>query len=780
MKCTLKRLALLAATMVSAAALLSGCSGDDGAAGKDGINGIDGINGTNGVDGKDAQVTPGETCVVCHGDGKSASVDALHASSSNGDLDVTITAAGPSTTTPADLVVTFNVKVNGVAKTNYDGFYRSSRGYALYRLDGAKNRSALDSAAVSISGGTNGDYTITIPGAAANLDSRYLLTIWNAAEAALADEARPAGYRAIVLFDYPAAPVTDLLGSTSTSCEDCHGGAGNGFHYGYPAYGGKTCVVCHDAANTNYPRLVNVAHGIHNSANMPTGKFTLSTVDGADTWDYSIAFPSYMDNCSICHQTGAPLTAANSKTVDYNFCMTCHQNWDGFTSTSMPAGHVNYTAATNCNACHSADASLATVGGMHNAAELSTGNGGLLYDGVDVGVVEGAKIEQKITGVTRTDDKLAITWTATYDGAAVNPCNATPTATAPSFAHKGISLVDHGAVTVVNHNFSILKGFFQGDDVTNANNGNTSPGQPNSTNVDFTAGTGNTACVNNVATTTVTLTAKEALLTGKGRIGLQGKPVMKHTPTGKLFYVRAKSPVYDYNVADGSAAAVRRTVADTDKCLKCHIGSLYQHGGNRIDSVELCVMCHNEASSDQNNRVTMGVTASEAYDGKVGQTYGFKSMLHAVHASGEAGQTPYVLYRTRGIYAFAPDATLIPNWITSPVDKILVYGGDPAVAAAMQPHNFITAHYPRNLNDCSACHPSTFSRIADQSKAAPTTVDAGAAPWDNQLDDTLMGATTAACTSCHRSAIAMLHAEKEGFAPSILEAGWQTILDLFN
>jgi OmcA/MtrC family decaheme c-type cytochrome len=255
---------------------------------------------------------------------------------------------------------------------------------------------------------------------------------------------------------------------------------------------------------------------------------------------------------------------------------------------------------------------------------------------------------------------------------------------------------------------------------------------------------------------------------------------MKHTATDKLFYVRAKSPVYDYNLADGSAAAVRRTVAETDKCLKCHVGSLYQHGGNRIDSVELCVMCHNEASSDQNNRVAMGVTASEAYDGKVGQTYGFKSMLHAVHASGEAGQKPYVLYRTRGIYAFAPDATLIPNWITSPNDKILVYGGDPAVAAAMQPHNFITAHYPRNLTDCLACHAADFSRIADQSKAAPTTIDAGAAPWDNQLDDTLMGATTAACTSCHRSTVAMLHAEKEGFVPSILQAGWQTIIDLFN
>ncbi|MDD2734420.1 MAG: hypothetical protein PHF56_10805 [Desulfuromonadaceae bacterium] len=765
MKRMLKRLTLLAATIVAAASLLAGCSGDDGAAG---------ANGLNGTNGKDVAVTPAEACAACHGGG-AASVDTVHASSSNGDI--AVSAIDTSTSTATDLIIKFNVKINGSNKSTYYDAY----GGDGYRLRGdTLAREAV--AGITLVSNGSGNYTATIPNGVttnAGVNSRYLFYVKNTADAALASASRPAGYRAYITFDYPAAPIADLLGS-SAACADCHGSFGNGFHRGAPSYGGKTCTVCHDASNTTYPRTVAMVHGIHNSANMPLGKFSLPNLAVPPrTWEYSIAFPSYLDNCSICHQTGAPLTAANSKPVSYDFCMTCHQNWDGF-GANLPAAHKSYTTATNCNACHSADPAMATVGGMHNAAEMSTGNGGLLYDGVDVGVVEGAKITQKITGVTRTGDKLAITWTATYNGAAVDPCNATPSATAPSFAHKQISLVDHGAVTVVDHNFSFLKGFFTGDDVTNANNGNSSPGQPNSTNVDFTS-TGNTACAANVATTTLTLTAKEALLTGKGRIGLQGKPVMKHTATDKLFYVRAKSPIYDYNLADGTAAAVRRPVADTDKCLKCHVGSLYQHGGNRIDSVELCVMCHNEASSDQNNRVAMGVDATEAYDGKVGQTYGFKSMLHAVHASGEAGQKPLVIYRTRGIYAFAPSEADMPStWPGASADKTLVYGGDPAVAAAMQPHNFLTAHYPRNLNDCSACHPSTFSSIADQSKAVATTVNAGAAPWDNQLDDTLMGATTAACTGCHRSDIVKLHTEKEGFIASILEAGRQTIIDLFK
>ncbi len=50
----------------------------------------------------------------------------------------------------------------------------------------------------------------------------------------------------------------------------------------------------------------------------------------------------------------------------------------------------------------------------------------------------------------------------------------------------------------------------------------------------------------------------------------------------------------------------------------------------------MCIICHNSASSDQNNRFTMGVTAAEAYDGKVGQTYEFKTMLHSIHSAGES------------------------------------------------------------------------------------------------------------------------------------------------
>ncbi|MHB8059134.1 MAG: multiheme c-type cytochrome, partial [Desulfuromonadaceae bacterium] len=454
--------------------------------------------------------------------------------------------------------------------------------------------------------------------------------------------------------------------------------------------------------------------------------------------------------------------------------------WDDFASTKVGgslAFHRAYTSTAGvCINCHDGSTAKATVSAEHNKANSYTGRGGLLYDGVDISVAEGNKITQTITGVTRTDKNLAITWKATYNGADVNPCNATATTTAPAFAYSAVTA--SGAQPAVNaQNFSILKAFFQGDDLVNANNGNASPGQANNTALVFTGATPNTVCSGNVATTTITLTDKEAALTGNARVGLQGRPMMVYGPAAnRKILVRAKSPVYDFKLADGAAIPARRPVVATDNCLKCHVGSLYQHGGNRIDSVELCVMCHNESSSEQNNRVAYGVTKDEAYDNKVGQTYGFKTMLHAVHASGTAGfSKPLAFYRSNGIYTFALTEAALFNWPGASTAQQTVFGSDPAITRV---HNFAAADYPRPLQDCLACHVSNFSRIPDATKAVATTINAGAAPWENQLDDTLQGPAAAACTSCHSSAAVSAHANQFGWTPALLENGRQTVIDL--
>ena len=188
----------------------------------------------------------------------------------------------------------------------------------------------------------------------------------------------------------------------------------------------------------------------------------------------------------------------------------------------------------------------------------------------------------------------------------------------------------------------------------------------------------------------------------------------------------------------------------------------------------------------------MGVDASEAYDGLVGQTYELKSMLHMLHFAGEEGANPIVIYRTRGIYAWATSTDLLPNWDSSPAcsktnsdgsitNGNLVYGAtDPAAAVSCQPFNFYSPTYPRLKNDCAACHFDEFDRVPDQSKAVATTLDAGAAPWANQLDDVLQGAGAAACTTCHQGSAAKGHAIQNGWEPKTFPKGRKTILDAAN
>ena len=85
---------------------------------------------------------------------------------------------------------------------------------------------------------------------------------------------------------------------------------------------------------------------------------------------------------------------------------------------------------------------------------------------------------------------------------------------------------------------------------------------------------------------------------------------------------------------------------------------------------------------------------------------------------------------------------------------------------------------------------STSGSVDDtpnQAEAVATTLNAGAPSplvtppangnWYNQIDDTLQGASAAACTSCHTSTDAKGHAYQNGWVPQTFENGRQTIID---
>ena len=364
----------------------------------------------------------------------------------------------------------------------------------------------------------------------------------------------------------------------------------------------------------------------------------------------------------------------------------------------------------------------------------------------------------------------------------MDPCNTTIGAGKPLFHLTPAGTVLDGAP-------DFLRTYAQGDDFI-LGKSTSAPGQPGTLTLSAT----NTACAANVATTTWAVD-KDVPAGTRGYVALQGKPQLP-LPAGfdktvsdyefTNMYVRVPTPDREFVVGTGAKPATeRRAIADTGECLKCHVGSLYQHGNTRVDNVKMCGACHNSASSDQNNRVAMGVDKSEAYDGLVGQTYELKTLLHAIHSAGDPTHNTFAIYRTRGIYAWVPEGVTPLNWSTTKCEKATptatqeyrVFGGDPALDVSCQVHNLYHPTYPRAANDCAACHVKGFDVIPDQAKAMATTLDAGAAPWQNKLDDTLQGASAAACTSCHQSTDSKGHAYQNGWVPTTFENGRQTIID---
>ena len=181
---------------------------------------------------------------------------------------------------------------------------------------------------------------------------------------------------------------------------------------------GATCTVCHDANRTNYPRLIDIGHGIHALHGMPDGEFVLKTVNGDDSWTYSATYPTYMTNCSVCHTASSgALAKVNNMPVTGEGCLSCHGSMESWEFAAGLDFHENYTAATNCTTCHNDTAGAVApnrVTAFHNG--LETERVGIIYGGQDLSVTEGAKFNWTITKVVdnKATGKLEISWTAEF------------------------------------------------------------------------------------------------------------------------------------------------------------------------------------------------------------------------------------------------------------------------------------------------------------------------------------------------------------------------------
>ena len=817
-----------------------------------------------------------ESCAGCH----NAGLPGKHTRTNQVTVANAVTASANSLdavpVVNGDLLVTFNIKVDGLNRNDFTHLASVAQWTFNAAADaGTRTRYSTDPlqnptifATFTVTPNFNGNYTVRMPGfgsagATPMPNDTILLVAMNTGNSQPA-----ASVIAKTTFVAPPPVVSNQ------ACMNCHGnnvfsaldalGVPSG-HHGANPIGVDACVVCHDRDDTKEDRLATptvpfgtrlrgYVHGIHNSHNMP-GAVDTSGVpvpggkyyrNGSATSTFSIGFPGFQNNCSNCHDTPAALAVVAASPVRWDICMACHIGpptlagtqvvaagwaWAGYgvanTGTATApifsfngTNHAGFTAATNCAGCHDGSIAPASLGSFHNG--LRTERAGVIWDGVDQSVIEGAKFDLAVTGVTRAGTNYEVTWTASYNGAPVNPCN-TDFAVGPVF----MGVAADAATGKSASNMQFVKAYGQGDDWVNADRtGTVAPGQPATS---ATLAAANTTCSANVATTT---TPVDTFVTAgtKGTMALQGKPQLRFVlgagTASEFIQARAESPTYNFVVpaADGAATAgaARRTIVDTAKCLACHKGSLYQHGGNRVDSVPLCVTCHNPAANEMNNRVLFQVDATEAYDGKPGEAYDLRNMVHSIHSAGETGRA-YVVYRTRGIYFFGNQASLDnaianKNWPTTggvtciggegaSVTYYPVYGsvgngttdlvptvngdgtcntttGPVSTVGVWQIHNVVLVEYPRPLSDCGACHAAGWVPAAvDATKGVAVTVDTGAAPYGNQLNDVLMGPTAASCMSCHQSGDAGIqaglreHAFDNGFVPSVFVNGRQTLLD---
>jgi len=718
---------------------LSGCEGDDGAAGAAGAAGVAGPPGAEGPPGPGATVIPLESCGVCHDEGSFAGATAAHALDPiEAVSNVTFAVNG------ADLDVTFDLAADGASAMNYDSMQRGYRsdGTAHTNICGNVGRSdPCLPAQLTLTNNGGGNYTVTVIGGAAEAanDNRYLFRVGAGSDSAT---------RVYFYGDFPNSPMGTPAVSAA-ACTACHGPEGIDVHGGYYAAddGVEPCLTCHGADEIS---LAEAAHKYHSSIWEDDGEIV------------HITYPTYMTNCSVCHSQAPELAAANAMPVSGAGCFTCHGSMDGWDFTGPPdlTFHLTITdpATADCTVCHDGTTARATVADLHNG--VLTGNDGIIFDGVDTSVTEGAKFDWSIDSMADDGVNLTFTWTASYDGVGVDPCNDTVGVGAPTF-HLG------------NGSLRTYRSYSQGDDYI-IGTSTSAPGQPSRANPDDT----NTTCAGNVATTVI---PAEAVTAERGRIALGGKPqvLLAADPTLTVD-ARVPTPTYDWLIGDGTAAVARRDIVDTELCVGCHVGSLYEHGGDRVDNVDYCLVCHNSASNEQYVRTdTMGIDPSDTYDGRVGETYEMKTMVHRIHAAGEESNPPYVLYRGRGVYLFTTEDQVPATWPGT--GSQTVYGStianDGTAGSYVVNHNFHTPTYPRGLNDCAACHVGGTDFQPDQTKAMATTVEAGSEVWDDQIDDVLQGAATTACVTCHADGPTKGHAFQNSWQPQEFPEGRETIID---
>lgn len=160
-----------------------------------------------------------------------------------------------------------------------------------------------------------------------------------------------------------------------------------------------------------------------------------------------------------------------------------------------------------------------------------------------------------------------------------------------------------------------------------------------------------------------------------------------------------------YFTLDGSEPTARRSVVDGAKCNKCH-NEIRAHGAQRFGA-DYCVFCHRPNGTD---------TSRRPQDKMPPATINFKDMIHRIH-TGEELESEYTVYG---------------------------FGGTA--------YDFTEVRFPGERRVCGICHRDGSTDLPLPEEALPTVVRQGETLISEVLPE------RAACTSCHDSLLANVHA----------------------
>jgi len=549
----------------------------------------------------------------------------------------------------------------------------------------------------------------------------------------------------------------------TATCDTCH--------TALTAHGGarvevQYCVMCHNPGTTD-PYSENtldfkvMVHKIHTGNTLPS----IQTASGPDTtptlglgyWIVgymkslsnfdTVLYPQDTRNCVTCHVQNVPSLpqAANYMTVPtMQACGACHDNVNFVTGENHSAAHIvaNNSQCTTCHGTTSTiDNGMLQVVAAHVIPEVVAAtkfdfiinsvsfraSAGQIYPVVNF------KIVDPTTGNTPYNILSAAPFAGTDPGTGQPVC-----------ANGGAARL---AIDIA----------WETSDYTNWGSGTTPSawGQPISLNplavTGCAAAVPRSAITGPDATGSFTLTSPTALpaapaancppasatacpaIANVGAV-LEGHPGVVTTGPGATA-IPVTSAVGYGNVA-GQAPVARRVIVDIAKCDVCH-SVLALHGDNRNNNPQVCVACHNPASTDVGMRQTL-TAAVPGIDGLWEETIDFKHMIHAIHdgsVRGAAG-APFVIYG---------------------------FGGSV--------NNFTDVVYPGQLNRCDACHVGTSYYPVDDTAVQATTFFTGLSkesPNPTSPGNPIStSANMSVCSACHVDALAQSHMEQNGGSTTV-------------